>query len=203
MILESAIASLQAGLNVKFPELALWTISIAAYCILVFHFYRMVAKRDIFGYNALEIELERRDLSRHVSGTIAGLVKYGALFPIVVFIWFVGFSIVLFLLAREISVQQILLISVSFVTAIRLASYYNQALSRDMASLMPFVLLAAVIEPEFFSLALLEERVAGLGGFIPDLPVYFFFIMLVEWILRIALGIKHSMLGVSPHEGKE
>ena len=187
-----------AGLSVKAPELALWTASIAGYCLLIYHFYRFAAKRDIFGFNALKIELDRNDLSEEMRDTLYGAIKYGVMFPVIVFLWFTGFSILLFFLAKELPTAQILLISVSFVTAIRLASYYHEDLSRDMAKLFPFVLLGiAIVEPGFFSLELIVNRINSLLDFLPDLPVYFFFIVLVEWALRVLLALKHIIFGTA------
>ena len=204
MELPELLATIQNGLTVKAPELALWTISIAAYCMLIYHFYKFIAKRDIFGFNALEVELERRDSFRHISGTLAGAIKYGILFPIIVSIWFSGFSILLFFLAKALSTAQILLISISFVTAIRLVSYYNGDLAKDVAKLIPFVLLGVmIVEPTFFSLDLVQQRIDSIFEFLPDIPVYFAFLVLVEWVLRVLLALKHTLFGVSPNHHEE
>lgn len=181
------------------PELLIWTFSITLYCILVFTFYHFVARRDSFGFDPFQAEQEQHNLLLKMRGTLFGLVKYGVLFPLFVFIWFSVFSMLLFFLAKDLATAQILLISISFVSAIRVISYYNESLSKDVAKLIPFVLLGVVIvEPGFFSLELTLSRVYGFSQFLPDLPVYFLFLVLIEWVLRILLAAKHTFLGVSP-----
>ena len=59
-------------------------ISIAIYSIIIWHFYRFVAKRDIF-------KISFRKYSK-----IFGFIKYFFLFPFVAFLFFVGFLLLLF-----------------------------------------------------------------------------------------------------------
>ena len=183
------------------PALGFWTIAIALYCVIVYRFYRFIASRDVFGFDAHAIEVERKDLRRRVMDTLMGFGMYGVLFPIAVFIWFAAFAVMLFFLAKDLSLEQILVVAACFVAAIRLVSYYKQDLSRDMAKLIPFVVLGAIIiEPDFFSVSLAVTRFQALSSFLPELAAYFLFLVLVEWVLRVALALKHVVLGVSVSE---
>lgn len=199
MVAEALWDSLWTVLFSRAPELVLWTLSIAFYCLLIHRFYHFVAARDLFGFNRNKIERERTDSKLRLKATVTGFVEYGVLFPIAVFIWFAFFSTLLFFLAKDLPTGQILLVSISFVTAIRLVSYYSQDLSRDMAKLIPFVMLGVIlVEPNFFSLSLTLQRIQTIPQFLPDLPAYFLFILLIEWALRILLALKHVLLGISP-----
>jgi hypothetical protein len=113
-----------------------------------------------------------------------------------VFLWFGGFSILLFLLSKTQPIEQILLISITIVSAIRICSYFTEELSRDLAKLLPLSLLAiAIVEPNFFSTTLFFERISELPNFIAEIIRFVFFTILLEWALRIILRVKIFLIG--------
>ncbi|MBU0635503.1 hypothetical protein KKE06_00585, partial [Candidatus Micrarchaeota archaeon] len=174
------------------------------YAILIYKFYHFVARRDVFGFDVVRYHLQRLDSVTSIWSTFLGIIKYGLVFPVFVFIWFAGFSILLFIMAKNLPVEQLLLVSITFVTAIRVCSYYTEDLSRDLAKMIPFALLGiAIVEPNFFSLALVEQRIDMVLAILPNIVVYFVFIVLVEWVLRILLHIKHGLFGVSKPKKEE
>jgi hypothetical protein len=199
--LKSFIKAVLPELSAKAPELAVFTFSIVVYGVLIFQFYRFVAKRDVFGFDIEKYKRESESLSSRIFNSLLGVLKYGAIFPFFVFIWFAGFSVLLFFMAKNIGTPEILKISVAFVTAIRIASYYNGDLSKDMAKLIPFALLGvALIEPNFFSLELVKQRIDEISFFVTEIATYFSFIVVVEWLMRILLSIKFLLFGVNRKE---
>jgi len=211
-ITEQLLALAEPYLDMIFPNfmsaifpLTVLMFSIAVYAVLIYHFYRMVAKRDVFELDMEKYKRTKEGFFTKIFNTILGVFKYGLLFPGVVFIWFAGFSILLSLLAKNIDATQILLISATFVASIRLTSYYTEDLSRDLAKMIPFALLGiAIVDPTFFSLTLFMERLAALPMFIPQVAAYLLFAILLEWVLRVLLFLKHSVLGVAEEgEAKE
>lgn len=185
------------GLQTHGPQLVVLTISIAAYSVFVYTFYRFIAKRDIFGWNELEYQAEQRDSFVKLMHIGNGIFRYGVFFPAVVFFWFACFSVLLFFMAKNLATAQLLMVSITFVTAIRITAYYTEDLSRELAKLIPFTFIAvAIVEPGFFSIPLVEARLAELPAFVPDIAAFFVFIVVVEWVLRVLLAIKHGLLGV-------
>ncbi|MFH1696407.1 MAG: hypothetical protein ABH854_00680 [Candidatus Diapherotrites archaeon] len=203
--LEQIIGLAEPYLNLIFPNfmsalfpLVMLMSSIAVYAVLIYHFYRMVAKRDVFELDMEKYKRTKEGYITKIFNTILGVFKYGLLFPGVVFMWFAGFSILLSLLAKNIDATQILLISATFVASIRLTSYYTEDLSRDVAKMIPFALLGiAIVDPTFFSLDLFMARLASIPQFIPQVAAYLLFMILLEWVLRVLLFLKHSILGVA------
>ncbi|MFH1224966.1 MAG: hypothetical protein V1676_04145 [Candidatus Diapherotrites archaeon] len=180
------------------PALALIMLSIAAYATLIYIFYRLVAKRDIFEWNVEKYRIKKGGMFAAIVDLVLGIIKYGIFFPFVVFLWFGGFSVLLSLLAKNINMTHLLLISATLVAAIRLTSYYTEDLSKDLAKLVPFALLGiALAEPTFFSLELFAQRLADMPQFLPQIAAYLTFIILLEWVLRVVLAFKHLVFGVA------
>ncbi|MFH1256241.1 MAG: hypothetical protein V1494_03015 [Candidatus Diapherotrites archaeon] len=179
------------------PMVVTLMFSIAAYGFLVFNFYRFVAKRDVFETGLAKYH-NKTSLSPSIMKFIVRLFEYGMIFPFIVFLWFGGFSVLLFLMAKNIDTTQILLISVTFVASIRLVSYYSDDLAKDMAKLIPFAFLGvAIVEPSFFSLDLLGQRLGEIPKFIPQIAAYLLFMVLLEWALRVLLFFKQMLFGIS------
>lgn len=179
-------------------DLIIITASIAAYAFLLYKFYHFVAKRDVFGVQPVQ-PFKTHALLSDVWDVIQAVTHYGGLFPIFVFVWFASFSILLSFMAKNLPAQQLLLVSVTFVGAIRIAAYYKEELAQDISKLIPLTLLAvALIEPNFFSIALFEEKVKQVATLLPLSLSFLVFIVLLEWALRLLLLIKHAIFGTNP-----
>jgi hypothetical protein len=166
--------------------------SVALYSVVIFHFYRFLGKRDVFKFNVERYRVEQTGILSRIRNMIVSILKYGLVFPIIVFLWFAGYTIMLFLLAKNLGVEQILLVSVVFVSAIRLTSYYSEDLSKDLAKMIPFALLGiAIVDPQFFSIDIVGERISSLPPLITRIAGFFVFITLLEWVLRLLLFVKN------------
>src|SRR4030043_178857 len=71
-------------------------ISIAIYAILIWHFYRFIAKRDIF------------KIRPRKHATIIHFLKYSLLFPFLASLFFIGFSLMLLFLAKDLKITTVL-----------------------------------------------------------------------------------------------
>ena len=157
-------------------------ISIAIYSIIIWHFYRFVAKRDIF------------KLSFSKYSKIFGLIKYFFLFPFVAFLFFAGFSLMLFFLGKNLTEPQVLSTAFAMIAAIRITAYYSEDLSKDVAKMLPFAMLGIVlIDPSYF----VKDDVIGKIQSIPNFLVlaiqFLLFIIVMEWFLRILLTIRYAI----------
>jgi len=177
-------------------QLFIFTIGLFIYAIFVWAFYRTLSKRDLF-----KIDLEKHNLPhvKHktlgkVGSVIAYILKYGIIFPIYIFLWFLVLSLFLLVLSEEITVNHIILTSVVVVSATRVASYYKEDLSNDMAKLIPFALLAIlIINPNFFSIETTIARIAEIPNLWSQIVQFLIFTIVLEWILRILYLIKRRI----------
>ena len=154
-------------------------ISIAVYSIIIWHFYRFIARRDCFR------------LSSKSHPTVYSLLKYFILFPFCAFVFFTGFSLMLLFLTNEFSLSIVLSTSFSIIVAIRLTAYYNEDLSKDVAKMLPFALLALVlVDPSYFHIEDILVKINLLPLFFTQVLQYIILIVFIEWFLRICLSSK-------------
>ncbi len=175
-------------------NLIIYTIGIAAYAIFIWHFYKYVGRRDIFAWDTEKYE--RSGAFGRFAHSFFYLIKYLIAYPILVFLWFGVFAVFMFVLGQGIQTEQVLLISFSLVTAIRITAYYSEELSYDLAKLIPLALLGVyIVQPAFLDIAA-SERVFDLVTFITDVLKFTAFSVAAEWFLRIVWSIKKK---VAPH----
>ncbi len=157
-------------------------ISIAIYSIITYHFYRYIARRDCF------------KPSTHKHSKTIGFLKYFFLFPFVVIIFFLGFSTMLLFLAKDIGPDIVLSTAFAIVLAIRICSYYTEDLSRDVAKMLPFALLGVfLVSPSYFEISDIGVKINQLPDLINVAATYLFFLIIIEWILRILLNIRYFL----------
>ena len=160
--------------NVILP-LFIYTIIIALYALFVWFFYKSMAKKDLF------------HTKMGPGGTVSYILKYLIAFPVVVFLWFAGLTILLFFLSKTQTTAGILLISMGVIGAVRIAAYYKEELAMELAKIMPLAVLALFIaDPTFFSLDLFWERIYEVRSLGSGLLNYFLFAIMLEFYLRIS-----------------
>jgi len=94
-------------------------------------------------------------------------------------------------MAKDISVRQIALVSMAFVSTVRITSYFKEDLSHDLAKLLPFALLAiTLVDPNFFSWDLLQNRLSAFPSLGWEILQFITFSILLEWTLRILYSMK-------------
>ncbi len=180
----------------NFINLFLLSLLIVVYSVFIWKFYRWISKKDI-----LELNLSRFNKSEHefvakVFGAFIYFVEYLVILPFVVFLWFGIFVIFLMLLTKALSVQTILVVCVVIVAAIRMTAYYKEDLSRDLAKLIPFNLLALAIAQGLFDFPKIIDQILVLPSFFSEIWIYLIFIVVLEFILRF-LDIIFEALGLS------
>jgi len=158
-------------------------ISIAVYSIIIYHFYRYIARRDCF-----------KPSSRKHTKTI-GFLKYTFLFPFVAMVFFMGFSMMLIFLTENYSIEALLSTSFAIIVAIRITAYYTEDLSKDVAKMLPFALLGVfLVDPTYFTLETVGERINALPQNVNIIVQFLMLIIIVEWILRISLAVRYKIL---------
>lgn len=157
-------------------------IFIAIYSVIIYHFYRYIARRDCF-------KAGEKKYSKAVN-----VLKYIFAFPFVAFLFFMGFSLMLIFLTQNQTIDVVLYTSFALVTAIRITAYYTEDLSKDVAKMLPFAILGIfLVDSSYFSMDTAIARVNSLPEYINPIVQFLVLIILVEWILRIALTIRYKI----------
>jgi len=169
----------------NFLNIILLVMLIILFCIFVWKIYTIISKKNIFELNLNQYNRASHAFLEKFLSVILYIVEYIVIFPFFVFFWFVVFTVFLILLTEGLEVQTILMISATIIMAIRGTAYYKVALSRDLAKLLPFTLLAiALTKKGFFNFEEILLRFTQLPSSFENILGYLIIIIVFEIILR-------------------
>ena len=171
--------------------LLFFTAIIVVYAVFVFYFYKYLAKKNL-------VELNLNQYNRYANPSLvkffAGIfyiIEYLIILPILTFFWFAVLAILILVLSEGMSLESILLISAALIASVRVTSYVSESLSRDLAKMLPFTLLAiAITKPGFFTMSLMLTRIKDIPSLFTNLPYYLLFIVGIELIMRILTSFE-------------
>lgn len=177
--------NLAEGIEILKP-LTYFVVGIAIYSVFIFKFYRFIAKRDVFQLDMNKYNTASHPMLNKFVGFIFYIVKYILLFPIFTFFWFGVLTFLLSFLSKNHDLQTVLLVSIAVVGAVRFTAYYNEDLSRDLAKMLPFALLAVyLVDTTYFSFSESIEMIKQVPSVWNILIYYLIFVILLEFVLRI------------------
>ena len=175
--------------NVLGP-LALVIVAIAVYGVFVFHFYRFVARKDIFRLDLQKHNQAKRPFLRKTTSVIFYVFKFLLLYPIFVFVWFAVIAGLLYLMSRNQSTDNVMLAAMGVVGAIRMCSYYNVALATDISKILPFALLGIMlIDNSIIQIPSSTEGVREAALQLETVIYYLVAVVTLEFVLRMLSGI--------------
>ncbi len=164
---------------------AVFTLVITLYALFIWNFYRLLSKRDILELNLAKYNKYDDAVLKKVLAFLLFVIEYIIILPILVFFWFFVMAFIILLLAKDMSIVQITLVSACIVGAIRITAYYSEDLSKEFAKLFPFTILAvAFITPGFLDINDLVSKISNIGLLFNDVIFYLVVIMALELILR-------------------
>jgi len=166
--------------------LGILVLEIAIYSIFIFNFYRFLACRDI-----IKVDFSRySNVGLRFTRWLGYLLQNIFLFPVIVFFWFAILAMLLGFLGKHQTTESILLVSIALVSGIRVAAYYSEDLSRDLAKMLPFALLGIyLVDQSYFEFEISLELMKSIPEYWTILVYYFAFIIALEFVLRILRNI--------------
>lgn len=171
--------------------LALATIGIAVYGIFVFNFYRFLARKDIFKLDLDKYNHTTRPLVHKAFASFLYVLKFLVIFPAFVFFWFVVLAFLLSLMARNQSVDSVLLAAMAVVGSIRLCAYYNQTISTDLAKILPFALLGiTLIDRSLVNIPTSSTNLEEAVEYWETMVYYMAAVVILEMTMRILAGVR-------------
>jgi len=162
-----------------------FAILISIYSIFSWKFYRFLSKKDLISLNLSKYNRTSYPFLKKFFALILYFVEYIIVLPFLIFFWFAILSLIIIVLSEEQAAINILVVAAAIVAAIRMLSYYQEDLSKDLAKMFPFTILTIfILSPGFFSV----ERVLARLSEIPSLFVNVFYflalIIIVELVFR-------------------
>lgn len=173
---------------------AVYVLGMSVYALFVFRFYRFVATRDMFALDMSKYEQVKLRWARSIVHVVLYVVKYIILFPVFAFFWFAVLTAILTFLAKDRTFSETLLMALAIVSAIRITSYVDEDLSKDLAKILPFAILAVfLIDASFFTVSESLEALKEAGDYVKDILYYLLFLVALEFVLRMLRGGLVSM----------
>ena len=170
--------------------LALIIGGITVYGVFVFNFYRFLARKDIVTLNLQKHNQARRRALRKTISVVFYIFKFLVLYPVFVFFWFSIMAGLLYLMSRNQTTETVMLIAMGVVGAIRVCSYYKEALATDIAKILPFALLGiTLIDSSIVRLVQPTEGVIEAALQWESVVYYLTAVVSLEFLLRIVSGI--------------
>ena len=164
-------------------SLFIYSLGVAVYAFVVFQFYKNLGKRAIF--DADLYTLKSYGFFHKILSFIHFLIKSLVIFPFISTVWFLILGGFLLLLSKSQDVSQILLMSMTIITASRITAYYDEDLSKDVAKLVPFALLGVfIVDPTFFTVADTLQKLYSVPMYLHVIIQYIIAIVILEFVLR-------------------
>ena len=180
---------IQVALDLLRP-LAVYLVGMAIYAVFIFKFYRFLATRDMFELDFSKYEASRFKFVRTVLHFVFYVLRYLILFPVFAFFWFAVLTIILAFLSKEQVFTDVLLVALATVGAIRITSYYSEGLSRDLAKILPFAVLAIfLIDVSFFEIGESLDILKQANDNRETILYYLLFLIAVEFALRVVMAV--------------
>jgi hypothetical protein len=177
-------------------ELFLLVLVVFFYAWFIWKLYRFIATKNLLGLNLNKYNKSEHPFFAKLLAGILYFVEYILLLPFIIFFWFVIFTIFLMLLTDGIPSATILLISAIIISVVRMTSYYNEDLSRDVAKMLPFTLLGiAITTPRSFNFSNVISHFSKIPDLTSNILTYLGFIIVLEIILRF-MDFLISLFGI-------
>ena len=177
--------NLNDAVNLLRPA-AIFAVGVAIYAILIFNLYRFMSRRDIFNVDFSKYEESKYPALRKTLHLISYFLKYLLLFPLFAFLWFGILVVMVAFLSKAKEVEDLLMIAMAVLTAVRVTSYYTEDLSRDIAKMLPFALLGIfLIDLRYFDFSSSTDLLNRAGEEWKSIFYYWVFVVILELVLRV------------------
>lgn len=187
--LSSGYHELTQSLPVEYSSLLnvfIFAILIALYSLFTWKFYRSLSKKDLLNLNLAQYNRTIHPFTNKFFAIILYLIEYIVILPFLIFFWFAVLSFIILILSEELMASQVIIVSAAMVGAIRILSYYEEDLSKDLAKIFPFTILAIfIVSPSFFSLERIISNLIEIPLFFKSIILFLALIIIIEIILRV------------------
>ena len=168
-----------------FVNLFLLVLVVVIYAIFIWKFYRFIAKKNILELNLNQYNKFKRPAAIKIMAGIFYFLEYIVILPFLIFFWFTVFTLFLTLLTDALDTQTILVLSAVIIGAVRMTSYYKEDVSKEVAKLLPYTLLAvSMTKANFFNFERILGSLSQIPSFYQHIVYYLAFIIIMEIVLR-------------------
>lgn len=187
-IFGNVISQYASGL--RFKDVLPVALGILAFSYFIWKTSAILSKREVFSQN---LKYTASGTPEPIlKGRIFYVVKYVAIFPIIMYGWVVVCFFFMYALNTSLSYDILTMIMVGIVTASRIAAHWNEKLAEDIMKFLPFNLLfTLLLNPNLNS----DKIISSIPGFIPimlELTIFIGFIGILEGIMKLIYFFIHK-----------
>jgi len=192
MVLETIVNFAQGIVN-GIPEpyrslfvILMYTLFIVFYAVFIWKFYKFLSSKDILQLNLDQYNHSGHPILEKILAVVLYTIEYMVILPFLVLFWFAILSMFLLVLSSAEDVQQILMIAAAIIAAIRITAYIAEDLSKDVAKILPFTVLAMfILDADLFNSEQILNRILQIPSLFTHILMFVVFIFVVEFILRM------------------
>jgi hypothetical protein len=154
--------------------------------LFIWEFYKSISQKNLIKLNLRKYNYSDHSVSRKVIASVFYLLEYLIIMPVLIILWFTALSIVLLVIARELPIDRVLLISAVIITSARILAYRKRIISEDIAKLFPLMVLSIfLLSPGALDIETVLARLSEIPVLLNQIVYYILIITLIEVILRI------------------
>lgn len=177
-------------------EIILLGILLAAVSFFIWTFYHSISKRDILELNLSKYNTYSNPTLAKLFASVLYIVEYIVIIPALLLVWFTILTVVISLIASDISTFQIVTIVAAMLVAIRLLSYHKNEIAKDLAKLFPFITLSVfLISADEIDGVSFAEKIVEIPKLFDSLIVFFLSVFIIEVILRVIYTLTSLVSG--------
>lgn len=187
-----------------FFTLMVYTGLIFIYSLFIWKYYRFLASREIIQLNLSQYNYSKHPLFEKVFAMALYTVEYLIILPFLVTFWFAILSIFLLVLSESQDTSKILLISAAIIASTRITAYVSEDLSKDIAKILPFTILAAfLLGANFIDVGQILARMYQVPLLFNNILIFLIFIFVIEFFFRGVYSILQLMRSDEEDQGEE
>ncbi|NJK78209.1 MAG: hypothetical protein HC944_05575 [Nanoarchaeota archaeon] len=179
----------------------LFMLGLAIYSVFVWFFYRYISRRELI---PKFYEKKQDFLKKSKIKIVLYLTAYAVLYPVIIFVWFLIYTFLIFVTSHDLSIDLVGFVSLSLLGVIRITAYFKEDLARDVGKTIPFSLLAIFLtsipiynNPNLIQIDYLVSSFSQMLQYLPGIISGVLILSILEIILRISFIIKRKFLPTS------
>lgn len=168
----------------------IFSILLAVASFFIWNFYKSISKRNLIELNLSEYNTSEHPLASKFFAIILYLLEYLVIMPLLIALWYAALSVVLLLIASDVSISGVLFVSAVIIGAIRLLAYFHSEIAKDLAKMFPFIALSFFLLSfesfgKTFNIGEITSKISQISSYYGEVFSFVLVVFGIEIVLRI------------------
>ncbi|MBS3099308.1 hypothetical protein J4462_03790 [Candidatus Pacearchaeota archaeon] len=172
----------------------LFSVILAVISLFIWNFYKSISKRNLIKLNLSKYNTSEHPFWSKLQAIFLYLLEYIVIMPLLIILWYAALSLVLLLIASEVSVSGVLFVSSVLVGSIRILAYFNSEISKDVAKLFPLIALSVFLLSfetinKTFNFGDFTNKIYQIPTYYGEIFSFILIVFVIEIVLRVIFTI--------------